>query len=67
MDRYNFLNNSDPSTIEELYKKYKENPSELDEGWASFFEGMDFALQNYSANSSELSSSDEFKVINLRT
>ncbi|MBT3174151.1 MAG: 2-oxoglutarate dehydrogenase E1 component [Lentimicrobiaceae bacterium] len=65
MDRYNFLNNSDPSTIEELYKKYKENPSELDEGWASFFEGMDFALQNYSANSSELSSSDEFKVINL--
>ncbi|MAZ93445.1 MAG: 2-oxoglutarate dehydrogenase E1 component [Lentimicrobiaceae bacterium] len=65
MDRYSFLNNSDPSTIEELYKKYKKNPSDLDEGWASFFEGMDFAFQNYSPKNSELSSSDEFKVINL--
>ncbi len=65
MDRYNFLNNSDPAIIEELYRKFKESPSEIDEGWLSFFEGMDFAFQNYSANQSNTASSDEFKVINL--
>ncbi len=65
MDRYNFINNSDPAIIEELYRKFKESPSELDEGWLSFFEGMDFAFQNYSSKQSDLGSSDEFKVINL--
>ncbi len=65
MDRYNFVNNSDPAIIEELYKKFKESPSELDEGWLSFFEGMDFAFQNYNPENTDLASSDEFKVINL--
>ncbi len=65
MDRYNFINNSDPAVIEELYRKFKESPSELDDGWLSFFEGMDFAFQNYSSKQVDLASSDEFKVINL--
>ncbi len=65
MDRYNYLNNSDPAIIEDLYKKYKESPSELDEGWKSFFEGMDFATKNYSSSQNESIGSDEFKVINL--
>jgi len=65
MDRYNFINNSDPAIIEELYKKFKESPNELDDGWRSFFEGMDFAFQNYSSKNDDLASSDEYKVINL--
>ena len=65
MDRYSFLNNSDPSIIEDLYKQYKEAPQELEEGWLSFFEGMDFAFQNYSAKKADTVTSDEFKVINL--
>jgi len=65
MDRYSFVNNSDPAIIEELYRKFKESPLELDEGWRSFFEGMDFAFQNYSSKQSDIAGSDEFKVINL--
>jgi len=65
MDKYSFLNNSDPSIIEDLYKKYKEAPQELDEGWLSFFEGMDFAFQNYSEKKPDTVTSNEFKVINL--
>ena len=65
MDRYNFLNNSDPAIIEELYRKFKESPLELDEGWRSFFEGMDFAFQNYTSAKDNDLDSDEFKVINL--
>lgn len=65
MDRYNFINNSDPAIIEELYRKFKESPSELDEGWVSFFEGMDFAFQNYSQKNEATLSSDESNVINL--
>ncbi len=65
MDKYSFLNNSDPIVIEELYKKFKVSPKELDKGWESFFEGMDFAFQNYSSVVKESETSDEFKVINL--
>ena len=65
MDKYNYLNNSDPSIIEDLYKKYKESPSDIDEGWRKFFDGMDFAMQNYSSEKTKLSTPDEFKVINL--
>ncbi len=65
MDRYDFLNNSDPAIIEDLYKKFKESPEDLDEGWLSFFEGMDFAFQNYTSNKADLIHSDEYKVINL--
>ncbi|MBL6944121.1 MAG: 2-oxoglutarate dehydrogenase E1 component [Bacteroidales bacterium] len=65
MDRYSFINNSDPAIIEELYQKFKVTPLELDEGWRSFFEGMDFAFQNYSLNKTDMAGSDEFKVINL--
>ena len=65
MDRFNFLNNSDPAIIEELYQKFKKTPLELDEGWRSFFEGMDFAFQNYTSAKNDNVGSDEFKVINL--
>lgn len=65
MDRYSFINSSDPAIIEELYKKYKEAPHEIDEGWRSFFEGMDFGLKSYADGQSNNINSDEFKVINL--
>ena len=65
MDKFSFVNNSDPAIIEELYRKYKETPDKLDLSWVSFFEGMDFAFQNYSQAKTEGVTSDEFKVINL--
>lgn len=65
MDSYDFINNSDPAIIEELYKKFKEAPHEIDDGWRSFFEGMDFVQKNYALDQSSNINFDEFKVINL--
>lgn len=65
MDNYNFLNNSDPAAIEEMYNTFKNSPNDLEPGWRNFFEGMDFAMANYSTKSSNLEGSDEFKVVNL--
>ncbi len=65
MDKYSFLNGSDPKVIEDLHRQYIENPNELDKGWRSFFEGMDFASNTYPTKNNELVTSDEFKVINL--
>ena len=37
---------SDPVYIEEIYRKFKESPDQLDEGWAMFFRGVEFAWAN---------------------
>lgn len=65
MDDLNFLNNSDPSVIEDLYKKFQENPDLVEPGWKMFFDGFEFAMNSYSSGSDELETPDEFKVINL--
>ena len=65
MDSYNFINNSDPATLEDIYNRFKNNPDDVDPGWRHFFQGMDFAISNYKSKISENTDSDEFKVINL--
>ena len=40
--------------IESLYSIYKRNPDELDEGWRSFFSGVDFATDKGGISSKEL-------------
>ena len=67
MDKYDFINNTNPEVIDELYKKYKSNPEELEEGWRKFFMGFDFGQNQYKTNPNESAgiTNDEFKVINL--
>ncbi len=66
MDHYNFINNTDPEVIDDLYRQFKENPENVEKGWRSFFQGFDFAVQAYPQKAdSNLTTSDEFKIINL--
>ncbi len=66
MDPYSFINQADPKVIEDLYRQFKENPENVEEGWRSFFQGFDFALSAYPQKADpQLATSDEFKVINL--
>ena len=66
MDSYSFINQADPQVIEELYRQFKENPENVEEGWRNFFQGFDFAVSAYPQKAdSNLATSDEFKVINL--
>ena len=63
---YSFLNSSDPTVIEGLYKQFRENPDQLDPSWKQFFEGFDFAAKNYKqAVKKQTVTSAEFKVLNL--
>ncbi|GAB2800668.1 2-oxoglutarate dehydrogenase E1 component [Rhabdobacter roseus] len=49
MDKYSYIANSGSAYIEELYNSYKQDPSSVEEGWRTFFEGFEFS-QKYPLN-----------------
>jgi 2-oxoglutarate dehydrogenase E1 component len=70
MNADSLLSNLDTKSIEELYKKYKQDPETLDQSWKNFFKGFDFALQkplNTDAKPTEncINIDKEFKILNL--
>jgi 2-oxoglutarate dehydrogenase E1 component len=66
MDDLSFLQHLDTDAIEELYQKYRKDPSSIDPSWHHFFQGFDLARRDYSHPESEsLTFDEEFKVINL--
>jgi len=65
MDKFSYLNNSDPELIEDQYQKFQKDPQSVGTDWRQFFEGFEFARTNYAAADSSLDYPDEFKVINL--
>ncbi len=65
MDKFSFLGSIHTSMVEEMYDKYIKDPSSVNENWASFFKGYNFANELYSADDMPESFSKEFKVINL--
>lgn len=70
MDSFSFLGSVHGAFVEELYQEYLENPDAVEPSWRSFFQGYNFAHQNYSDEDLEEievpeSVNKEFKVINL--
>jgi 2-oxoglutarate dehydrogenase E1 component len=66
MDKYSYLNAMDNSAFEELFSRYQEDPASVDAGWREFFDGFEFAMQNYKKKKDGITVyPDEFKVINL--
>lgn len=79
MDKFSFLNAAHSQFIEDLYQQYLKYPDSIEPSWKSFFQGFDFALENYGEEISvtqlaqkAVSSGNvpdniekEFKVINL--
>lgn len=47
MDRFSFLNAAHSQLIEDLYQQYRKYPDSLEPSWKAFFQGFDFALENY--------------------
>ena len=47
---YSFIANAHPSYIESLYKEYATNPASIDQSWAAFFKGFDYASGNGNGN-----------------
>ncbi|MCB0280935.1 MAG: 2-oxoglutarate dehydrogenase E1 component [Calditrichaeota bacterium] len=42
MDEYSFINNAHPSYIDEMYRRYLENPADVEESWRTFFKGFEY-------------------------
>ncbi|GIJ93771.1 2-oxoglutarate dehydrogenase subunit E1 [Capnocytophaga stomatis] len=47
MDKYSFLNAASTAFFGDLYEKYLENPDSVEASWRAFFQGFDFAQENY--------------------
>ena len=47
---YSFIANAHPSYIEGLYKEYVTDPNAIDQSWAMFFKGFDYAAGNGNGN-----------------
>jgi len=43
MADYSYVFNAHPSFIESLYTKYSEDPTSVEDGWRTFFQGFEFA------------------------
>ena len=66
MDKQSFINSSDPDTIDKLYQDFLDDPQSVSEDWRHFFEGFEFARQDYKPRSiTDSEYPSEFKVINL--
>lgn len=75
MDRFSFLGSVHASFIDDLYQRYLANPDSIEPSWKAFFQGYDFANQDYDGLDAEVKVSahipeevaKEFKVLNLIT
>jgi 2-oxoglutarate dehydrogenase E1 component len=65
MDKFSFLGATHTNMIEEMYDKYLQDSSSIDEKWRNFFQGFDFAQQSYVVDYNKQDVPKEFKVITL--
>ena len=52
MDKFSFLNAVHAQLIDDMYAQYQKYPDSLEPSWKSFFQGFDFALENYGDDNS---------------
>ncbi len=45
MNKYSYISNAEVNAIDDLYKRFKEDPESVDISWKRFFEGFEFANQ----------------------
>ncbi|MCD6598108.1 MAG: 2-oxoglutarate dehydrogenase E1 component, partial [Bacteroidales bacterium] len=65
MEKLDYLGQGDISLIENLYQQYLSDPQSIEESWKKFFEGFEFARNNFEEKPSGSVYDKEFKVINL--
>jgi 2-oxoglutarate dehydrogenase E1 component len=65
MDKFSFLGSLHTNMIDDMYTKYLNDASSIDEKWRNFFQGFDFAQQSYVADTKKHDVPKEFKVITL--
>ena len=64
MSQQGYLDNVNADYLEQLYTQYKAEPSSVEEGWRTFFEGYDLGRQN-KADGTGVVSDKEVAVVKL--
>lgn len=67
MDKFSFLNAAHSQLIEDLYQQYLKFPDSLEPSWKAFFQGFDFALENYGEDGLENSASSATAAVQFAT
>jgi 2-oxoglutarate dehydrogenase E1 component len=68
MADYSYVFNAHPTFIEDMYVKYKADPSQVEESWRTFFEGFEFGSNGNGAVDHAIQSdniSKEFGVLSI--
>ena len=69
MNAFSYITNAENAVVEDLYSKYKNDPSSIDFGWRMFFEGLDFSQLSLKKQESKAEYPEKFNkelnVINL--
>jgi len=65
MKDFQFITNSHPSYVENLYNDYLKDPTTVDQEFKKFFEGFDFAVNNQIASKSPSSTGQSVSNIQL--
>lgn len=63
--RLSFTQMGQAQFIEELYERYKKNPTEIDSSWRRFFEGMEFAQLYPDHATAQVEPSNDLAVFQL--
>lgn len=59
MSDYSYVFNAHPSFIDSIYKRYQSDPSSVEDGWRSFFQGFEFGHNKNGTSEKGASSSTE--------
>ena len=69
MKDYSYVFNAHPTYIESIYQNYKKDPTSVEEGWRTFFEGFEFAQNANGSMAKSIESSEnvtkEFGVLSI--
>ncbi|MBX2814762.1 MAG: 2-oxoglutarate dehydrogenase E1 component [Saprospiraceae bacterium] len=60
-----FVANAEASFIDEMYRRFRTDPTMVEEGWKTFFEGFEFGQNGEGSSSSTQGIDREFKVLSI--
>ena len=63
MERFSFLGGVHSAFIDDLYQQYLKSPDTVEPSWRAFFQGYDFALEEYGDQQKALSSALEYDEV----
>ncbi len=67
MKDFSFVSNAHSTFIDDLYKKFRQDPESVESGWRTFFQGFDYASNGSGSSASSIDTDiqKEFSVLSI--